>query len=582
MALLTIDNLTVEFPSRFGVFTAVSDFDLTLERGEIHGLVGESGAGKSTVGAAILGLLPGTGRIAGGSITLEGEELTHLDQRQWHALRGKRVGMIFQNPQTSLDPLFTVEDQLVETIRRHSDVSHDEALTRALALLEEVGIRDARTRMHDYPHQFSGGMRQRVVIALVLASDPNVIIADEPTTALDVAIQNQILDVIRGLAASRGVGVLLITHNMGVIAEVTDRVSVLLDGRCVESGPTTAVLGNPQDPYTRSLIASVPRLDVRLERFPAPLRTTRADPEPTWSVPGASAELASEWLLEGPSSDHGSATASALDVENLTVVFSVRRSLVRPRAEITAVDDVSFRIDRGETLGLVGESGSGKSTVARAIVGLVPGRNGRVLFAGRDLPLSRRRPADDPSRREIQMIFQDPYSSLNNRWRVGDIIAEPLRFYRLAKSKDEARRIAASMLLLVGLPQDAMLKYPHQFSGGQRQRIAIARALVARPELLICDEPTSALDVSVQAQVLNLFKEIQARFGLAILFISHDLPVVRQMADTVAVLHNGSLVEAGPAEPFFRNPASDYARTLLAEMPSLAMLADPERLAAAE
>lgn len=577
MALLEIQDLTVVFPSRFGVLTAVSDFSLTLERGDIHGVVGESGAGKSTVGAAIAGLLPGTGKTSAGSIALDGEDISALDDRQRHALRGKRIGVIFQDPQTSLDPLFTIEDQLVETIRRHADLDYTAAVERAGSLLDEVGIPDARSRMRDYPHQFSGGMRQRVVIALVLASDPDLIIADEPTTALDVAVQKQILLLIRNLAKDRGVGILLITHNMGVIAEIADRVSVMLNGRCVERGSTTAVLGHPQEPYTRSLIASVPRLDVRRDRFPDLLAFDRHAEDDTRSVSGASVDVATEWLLgAGPgSSDH----TLVLDVDDLSVVFKRRRSLLRSAAELRAVDHASFRVHSGETLGLVGESGSGKSTTARAIVGILQTATGRVSFQGRDLPLSRRRPAKDPSRRLVQMIFQDPYSSLNNRWTVADIVGEPLRFYRLVRGAEEAQRIAASMLLLVGLPQSAMLKYPHQFSGGQRQRIAIARALVSRPSLLICDEPTSALDVSVQAQVLNLFKDIQSRFGLAILFISHDLPVVRQMSDQVAVMRDGKIVESGPAEPFFQNPKHEYSRMLLDEMPSLDVLAAPEDMA---
>ena len=487
--------------------------------------------------------------------------------------------MIFQDPQTSLNPLFTIGDQLVETIRRHLPLTQAEAEARALELLEDVGLRDARSRIFDYPHQFSGGMRQRVVISLALASEPEVIVADEPTTALDVAIQKQILALIRRLAKERGVAFLLITHDMGVIAETTDSVSVLLDGSCVETGPTDVVLGRPEQAYTRGLIASVPRIDRRLARFPdLHLREDR-DGEGGWTVPDASVEFATDWLLSRSDSrrQHG---GTVIEVDDLSVVFSSRPALFEKRTELSAVSGVSFRIGWGETLGLVGESGSGKSTIAKAIVGIHPARSGRVAFLDRDLELSRRRARRDPSRRQIQMIFQDPYSSLNNRWRIADIIAEPIRFYGLASSAGEIRRIVASMLMLVDMPQSGLLKYPHQFSGGQRQRIAIARALVSRPTLLICDEPTSALDVSVQAQVLNLFKDIQARFGLAILFISHDLPVVRQMSDEIAVMQSGKIVEAGPSEKFFEGPAHDYSRMLLAEMPSQQALTDPKDLMA--
>ena len=579
MALLEIKNLHVEFPTRFGTHVALAGYALQIERGEIHGLVGESGAGKSTIGAAVLGLLPGTGHVTAGEIRLDDQLLTGLSATAWHALRGKRISMIFQDPQTSLNPLLTVEEQLVETILHHLPLSEQDGRARALELMEEVGIRDAATRISDYPHQFSGGMRQRVVIALALASEPDVIVADEPTTALDVSVQKQILALIKKLAKERDVGILLITHDMGVIAEITDTVSVLLNGSCVEAGPTSEVLGAPTQAYTRSLVASVPRMDRRVARFPELQSRDPKDTDTSYQIEGASAEFASDWLLSGDEqgSDHSD---TIIGVNDLSVVFSSRPSFFQKKTEFRAANNVSFKIGRGETLGLVGESGSGKSTVAKAIVGINPTRQGQVSFLQRELELAHKRPTNDPSRRQIQMIFQDPYSSLNNRWRVEDIISEPITFYGLAASKEETLKIAASMLSLVGLPQSALLKYPHQFSGGQRQRIAIARALVARPTLLICDEPTSALDVSVQAQVLNLFKDIQTKFGLSILFISHDLPVVRQMSDSVVVMRNGDVVEAGPSESFFENPTHAYSQLLMSEMPSLELLADPEKLIA--
>ncbi len=579
MALLELENLNVAFPTRFGTHVAVADYSLHLERGEIHGLVGESGAGKSTIGAAVLGLLPGSGNITSGSIKLNDKQLVGLDANDWHGLRGKRVSMIFQDPQTSLNPLLSVEDQLVETICCHLPLSEAEGKARALELMKEVGIRDAKTRISDYPHQFSGGMRQRVVIALALASEPDIIVADEPTTALDVSVQKQILALIKKLAKDRGVGILLITHDMGVIAEITDTVSVLRHGACVEAGPTNDVLGTPTQPYTRALVASVPRMDQRIPRFPELQSASSKKPEDDWAIDGAGATYAATWLLSGSEQDPDP-EETIIAVDDLSVVFASRPSFFQKRVEFRAANKVSFRIGRGETLGLVGESGSGKSTVAKAIVGINPTRAGDVSFLQRKLELAHKRPTDDPSRRQIQMIFQDPYSSLNNRWRVEDIISEPIKFYGLASGEDETRRIVASMLALVGLPQSAMLKYPHQFSGGQRQRIAIARALVARPTLLICDEPTSALDVSVQAQVLNLFKDIQSKFGLSILFISHDLPVVRQMSDTIVVMRNGNVIESGPSEAFFKNPSHEYSQQLMSEMPSLELLARPEALVA--
>jgi peptide/nickel transport system ATP-binding protein len=577
MALLEIRNLKVEFPTRFGIHVAVTDYSLNLEPGEIHGLVGESGAGKSTIGTAVLGLLSGTGRIAHGSIQLDGQELTELSSADWHGLRGKRISMIFQDPQTSLNPLLTVEEQLVETILHHNPMTVREGEAMALQLMKDVGINDPASRISDYPHQFSGGMRQRVVIALALASEPDVIVADEPTTALDVSVQKQILGLIRKQAKERGVGILLITHDMGVIAEITDTVSVLLDGVCVEKGPTADVLGKPVEPYTRSLVASVPRMDKRTARFPELLVPSDRNRDNEWSVEGASADFASEWLL-GETEISAAHTGAVIEANDLSVVFSSRPSIFQKRTEFRAANAINFSTDWGKTLGIVGESGSGKSTIAKALVGIHPA-SGKATFMGRDLELSRRRDRNDPSRRQIQMIFQDPYSSLNNRWKVLDIIAEPIRFYGLSSSADETRKIAASMLALVDMPQSALLNYPHQFSGGQRQRIAIARALVARPTLLICDEPTSALDVSVQAQILNLFKDIQTKFGLSILFISHDLPVVRQMSDNIIVMRSGEIVESQDSETFFNGPSHSYSQMLMAEIPSLNMLADPEKLA---
>ncbi|MDJ0685819.1 MAG: ABC transporter ATP-binding protein [Alphaproteobacteria bacterium] len=574
MALLDIQDLSVSFETRFGKQMAVDGYGLSLERGEIHGLVGESGAGKSTVGAAILGLLPGGGQIEGGSIRLDGRELVDLSQRDWHRLRGAKISMIFQDPQTSLNPLLTIEEQLVETILTHTKLSEAKAKTRALSLLEEVGIRDAAARIADYPHQFSGGMRQRVVIALALCSEPDLIIADEPTTALDVAVQKQVLALIRRLATKRGVGVLLITHDMGVIAEITDTVSVLRDGRLVEAGETNRVLGAPSAPYSRSLIASVPRVEKKVARFPqlsdaGPRRGARSD----------LAQRGAEWLLSRPGAG-SKREGDILDLQGLSVSFRSGGGLFRQSRVVRAVKDVGLRLAVGETLGLVGESGSGKSTIAKALVGVHKAQAGALRYFGRPLALTEKRPARDPSRREIQMIFQDPYSSLNNRWKVGAIVSEPLRFHGLCKNRREAAAITTSMLALVGMDPDAVGKYPHQFSGGQRQRIAIARALAARPALMICDEPTSALDVSVQAQILNLLKDIQDRFGLAILFISHDLPVVRQMSDRVAVMQNGVLVEEGAADAFYKSPRHDYSRMLLAQTPSLDKLADPQILAA--
>ena len=572
-ALLEVTELTVKYPTRFGVFTAIDGIDLALNRGEIHGLVGESGAGKSTIGAAIIGLIPSPGYISSGDVRLHGESLRKLSKADYHKLRGAKISMIFQDPQTSLNPLLTIEDQMVETVRQHSDVSYKDALDQAIALLIETGLDDAKLRMRDYPHQFSGGMRQRVVIALALCTNPDLIIADEPTTALDVAIQKQILALIRKLADDRGVGFVLITHDIGVIAEITDVVSVLRNGKLMEVGPTSQVLGTPRHRYTKALMAAVPRLEKKLHRF---ANIMAEDPELTspdllWKIDGASDDFAAEWLLKG---EHRTAHAGAvLSVRDLDVTYMPARPFFwKKQAGIRALKGISLEVRSGQVLGVIGESGSGKSTLAKAIVGLVRPSAGDISFNGAPLPAGRDRVRTHPARRKIQMIFQDPYSSLNNRRKIEDIIGEPIRFFGLAATRSEQRRIVASVLELVEMPQRAMLKYPHQFSGGQRQRIAVARALVARPEFLICDEPTSALDVSIQAQILNLLKDLQATFALSILFISHNLAVVRQMSDRVVVLKDGRLVESEDAEIFFTKPKNAYSRQLLEETPSLRLI----------
>jgi len=486
--------------------------------------------------------------------------------------------MIFQDPQTSLNPLLTIATQLIETIRQHANVSHTVARRRAIELLQETGLQNAEQRMDDYPHQFSGGMRQRVVIALALCTDPQLIIADEPTTALDVSVQKQILALIRTLCDERQIGIILITHDIGVINEITDRVTVLRSGRVIESGSTIEVLGNPNDTYTQALMAAVPRLDKRLDRFQNIVSDDVLSAEDSsWTIPEANASYASEWLLTGRSLVSSSETASSkppvLSVSNLSVIFeSTQPNWFRKKAGFKALNDINLELYSGEVLGIVGESGSGKSTLAKAIVGLVDPSAGSMTYQGETLPSGSKRSRHHPVRRQIQMVFQDPYSSLNNRLTVEQIIAQPISFYGLAKDSKTIRKLVASVLELVEMPQRAMLKYPHQFSGGQRQRIAVARALIARPDFLICDEPTSSLDVSIQAQILNLLKDMQKAFGLSILFISHNLAVIRQMTDRVVVLKNGQLIETAPTEQFFTSPVEPYSKLLLSETPSLALL----------
>ncbi|OZI66289.1 dipeptide ABC transporter ATP-binding protein [Bordetella genomosp. 11] len=577
MALLDIDDLRIEFAGRRGTRVAVQDITLRLEKGEILGVVGESGAGKSTIGNAVIGLLEPPGRMAGGRISLDGERIDNQPESARRKLRGRRIGMIFQDPLTSLDPLQTVETQLVETIRVHLALSAAAARDRAVDLLRLVGIPQPEVRLGQYPHQFSGGMRQRVVIALALCCEPEVIVADEPTTALDVSIQAQILTLLRRLCAEKQVGMILITHDMGVIADVTDRVAVLYRGRLVEHGPTAKVLGDPDHPYTRSLIAAVPRPDVKLSRFPRVSYNENAGAPQATSV----LDVHTHWL--GQQRDFGERGVHPLvETRGLGMRFVLKPALLaRNRRTLDAVRDVSLTIREGEVFGLVGESGSGKSTVARLIAGLYTPTAGSIRFAGADLATLRGEKALNPIRRQMQMVFQDPYSSLNPRMRVLDAVAEPIRFHGLASGEAHTRRIVEDLLEVVGLGADAAARYPHEFSGGQRQRICIARALATRPRFLICDEPTSALDVSIQAQILNLLKDLQEKLGLTMLFISHDLPVIRQMCDRVGVMRHGELLEVAETETLFETPRHPYTRQLLELMPRLRGLREPAESPAA-
>lgn len=554
--MLKITDLCVKFPSRFGDVTAIADVDMEIQPGEIHGLVGESGAGKSTVGAAVIGLLSAPGYVAAGDLRLGDTDLRKLTDAQAHAIRGDRISMIFQDPQTSLNPLMTIEDQLIETIQSHADVSYSDARKQAVDLLEEIGISNASERIKSYPHQFSGGMRQRVVIALAICTDPELIIADEPTTALDVAVQSQVLDLIQRLAKERQIAFMLITHDIGVIAQIADQVTVMRHGRVLETGPTAQVLGAPTHPYTQALINAVPPLDHRIERFAVPQ-------EDGAQLPVSNA--AEAWLREGQKYD-----PMGLSIDQLNVQFpGSRTSLWRKPTAFTALKDICFDVEPASILGLVGESGSGKSTLAKAITGLIKPTSGTMTLGDMALASGRARSRHHPSRQLIQMVFQDPYSSLNSRHKIGAILTEPLWFYGFVQDAKDRETLAAAMLELVGMQPDAIDKYPHQFSGGQRQRIAVARTLLARPRFLICDEPTSALDVSIQAEILNLLKDLQATFGLTILFISHNLAVVRQMADDTVVLRRGVIEDHGKTEDLFGNPSAAYTKELLSLTPTL-------------
>jgi peptide/nickel transport system ATP-binding protein len=559
MSLLEVKNLRIEYPSRHGVHAAVKSLSFSIERGEIVGVVGESGAGKSTVGNAVIDLLSPPGKVASGDVYLDGDKISGLSPEEMRKIRGSKIGFIFQDPMTSLNPLFTVEQQLTETILTNLKVTQAEAYARAISLMEQVGIPEPELRIKQYPHQFSGGMRQRVVIAIALSGEPDLIIADEPTTALDVSIQDQILTLIRNLCIEKNVGCMLVTHDMGVVSNVTDRVAVMYRGDLVEIGTTEQVLSRPNHPYTQSLISAVPRSDVKLSRFPLVSYIEEAH-ELT------KLDVKTHWL--GQSEDQRSYNGALLQVENVNLRFTTKDSFFESRREyVQASNNVSFEIYEGETFGLVGESGSGKSTIARVIAGLYPPNSGKVTFEGIDLTALKNEKERRPMRRQMQMVFQNPYSSMNPRMKIFDIIAEPIRFHKLSDNEAQTRQIVHDLLDHVGLGRAASVKFPHEFSGGQRQRISIARALATRPRLLICDEPTSALDVSVQAQILNLLKDLQDELNLTMLFISHDLPVIRQMCDRIGVMQQGTLLEVSPTEQLFTAPQHEYSKHLISLMP---------------
>ena len=562
LTLLQINNLEIEFPSRKSVLRAVDNVSLSLEKGDILGIVGESGAGKSTVGNALIGLLEPPGEMTKGEIFLDGNRIDNLPDSEKQKIRGKEIGMIFQDPLTSLNPLQTIENQLVETINLHLELGENAARQRAVELLDQVGIPDPDVRVKQYPHQFSGGMRQRVVVALALCAEPNLIIADEPTTALDVSIQAQILDLMRGLCKEKQVGMVIITHDMGVIADITDRVAVMYRGRLVEHGATEKIPGNPDHPYTQSLISAVPRPDIKLIRFPQVTYIEDVAEKNT------EIDITEHWL--GKAREYETAPGPLVELKNISMRFTTKPAFLRKnRIFLDAVNNVSLDIHEGEVFGLVGESGSGKSTVARIICGLYTPVTGAINFAGTELTALKKQSDLDPFRKQMQMIFQDPYSSLNPRMRVLDIVAEPILFHQLAETRHEVEIIVKDLLEHVGLGAQSAVRYPHEFSGGQRQRISIARALATRPRFLICDEPTSALDVSIQAQILNLLKDLQEELGLTMLFISHDLPVIRQMCDRVGVMKDGFLCEMKETEVLFENPEHEYTQHLLNLMPRL-------------
>ncbi|MGW5271168.1 dipeptide ABC transporter ATP-binding protein [Streptomyces sp. NPDC004044] len=546
MSLVEVSDLTVSFDGADGV-RAVDGLSFTLEEGAALGVVGESGSGKSASAYALLGLHRGTGATVGGSIRVAGVDVQAADDADLLALRGAKAAMVFQDPLSSLDPYYAVGDQIAEVYRVHTRASGRAARARAVDVLDRVGIPDAVRRSRSRPHEFSGGMRQRALIAMALACEPQLLIADEPTTALDVTVQAQILDLLHTLRRETGMGLLLVTHDVGVAAESVDEVLVMQSGREVERGPVAEVLGAPRQPYTRELLAAVPRVDAK-----------RPEPE---LVPAARVADAGEPRLDAAVSRVAQAG------EPLLEAIDLRREFGRGRSRVTAVDGVSLTVHPGETLGIVGESGSGKTTLGRMLVRLLDPTAGRLHYRGTEIgSLSDK--ALRPHRRELQMVFQDPVASLNPRRSIGESVADPLR---AAGALDDTRIRARVQELLerVGLDPDRYDRYPHEFSGGQRQRVGIARALASDPKLIVCDEPVSALDVTTQAQVTALLAELQRELGLGLVFIAHDLAVVRQVSDRIAVMRQGRIVEQGSVDEVYGAPQDPYTKQLLAAVPAL-------------
>ncbi len=533
--LLQVKDLAIAFSGDGKPNVVVEGISFDLKAGESLALVGESGSGKSTTALSILQLLPyPAASHPNGSIRFEGQELMGADDAHLRKVRGNKISMIFQEPMSSLNPLHTIDRQVGEVLELHQGLSKADARARSLNLLKKVGLQNAEERLSAYPHQLSGGQRQRVMIAMALANEPDILIADEPTTALDVTVQAQILKLLKELQAEMGMALLLITHDLGVVRKMADRVCVMKEGAIVERGETLQVLSTPSHDYTKHLIASEPKGQPEVKTGEA---------------------------------------ATVLSADNLKVWFPIRKGLMRKTVgHIKAVDGISLDLKAGHTLGIVGESGSGKTTLGQALLRLISS-TGSISFEGASIE-HRGSKEMRPLRREMQIVFQDPFGSLSPRMSVGDIIAEGLDVHRLAPAKEDRRKRISEALEEVGLEPGFMDRYPHEFSGGQRQRIAIARAMILKPKFVMLDEPTSALDMSVQAQIVDLLRDLQARYGLAYLFISHDLKVVRALADDVIVMKDGRVVEFGPAAQIFDTPEADYTKALMAAAFALETTAD--------
>ena len=607
--LLKVRNLSVTFSTDDGDVQAVRGLSYDVRPGEILAIVGESGSGKSVSSLAIMGLLPSNAKITADALTFEKHNLSTLGKEEMRSLRGRDIGMIFQDPMTALNPVITVGDQLMEPLILHMGMSRQQALVRAKELLNLVGIPDVDARLEQYPHQFSGGMRQRVMIAIGLSCNPKLLFADEPTTALDVTIQAQILDLMKELCHRLGISLVFITHNLGIVARYSNRVLVMYGGRMLECGNTSTVLQHPRHLYTAGLLSSVPSLDTPLigrlaaiegvppnpRRMPSGCaflpRCPHALPacaekstEVTTDVGSVSSCLRATEMANGQVlwvSSQGDAhkaiasnriaateSESLIAVESLEKTFAIKRGLFGKSVQVKAVRDISLSIKKGEAVGVVGESGCGKSTLGRLLLRLEEPTSGKIIFRGQDITHLGDHALRN-FRQQAQVIFQDPFSSLNPRQRIIDIISEPLRVHGLTKNQDDATSESHRLLKLVGLSEDHAERYAHQLSGGQRQRVAIARALSMRPDFIVCDEAVSALDVSIQAQVINLLSDLQQQLNLSYLFIGHDLAVVRQIATRVVVMYLGRIVEIADRDVFYSQPQHPYSKALLSVIPSI-------------
>ncbi|WP_413560377.1 ABC transporter ATP-binding protein [Bdellovibrio sp. HCB209] len=559
--ILEVKNLAVQFKTEDGIVEAVKGISFNIPKGKTVGLVGESGSGKSITSLAIMQLIGHPGKITSGEILFEGEDLVKASDKRMQEIRGARISMIFQEPMTSLNPVLTVADQITETLMLHQKMSKEAALAKGLDLLRQVGIPHPEERLYFYPHKFSGGQRQRIMIAMAIACNPDVLICDEPTTALDVTIQKQILDLLADIQKSTNMSLLFITHDLGVIADIADEVIVMNKGDIVEKNTSKALFTAPKHPYTKGLLACRPSLGTHTDRLPVlsdfmgPNGEELSGPSKTAREP-----------MGTPAKSEGS-DKILLEVKDLQTHFPHTGGLLgRVQGYTKAVDGVSFKVTKGKTLGLVGESGCGKTTLGRTLMRLVESTAGQIVYDGQDITkMSAKQML--PIRKKMQIVFQDPYASLNPRMTIGSILIEPMEIHNLYKNYSERRELAAEILKKVGLSPAMMNRYPHEFSGGQRQRISIARALMVKPDFIVCDESVSALDVSIQAQILNLLLDLQEEFNLTYIFISHDLSVVKFISDDVAVMYGGKIVEMNTAEEIYHNPQHAYTQKLLGAIP---------------